>query len=117
MQRSTGDAPNLTDGYSERHRAIWILMCDVRGSGWHCSADRTCLRLNSLQTGNFTGKCADLAALPSAMAQKTLLPPRIQSNTLAQQTGNLIQKAGIFRSDQGFCDAIRLDQSMTVHFE
>lgn len=47
--------------------------------GWRRSADRTCLRPNSLQTGNFTGKQAILAARrpdlwPENAAVQRLLP-------------------------------------------
>jgi hypothetical protein len=42
--------------------------------GWRCSADRTRLRLNSLQTGNFTGKITVSGLKAAISKQETAVP-------------------------------------------
>jgi len=43
-------------------------------AGWRRSADRTCLRANSLQTGNFTGKITNLGRQAEVLEQETAVP-------------------------------------------
>jgi hypothetical protein len=43
-------------------------------AGWRRSVDRTCLRANSLQTGNFTGKITNLGRQAEVLEHETAVP-------------------------------------------
>jgi hypothetical protein len=55
--------------------------------GWQRSADRTRLHLNSLQTGNFTGKITISGLKATILKQKTTVPQGLLANSLSKLSG------------------------------
>jgi len=56
-------------GFPARSRVSWAAWPNAGMAGWRRSADRTFLQVNSLQTGNLTGKFKVLGALETISEQ------------------------------------------------
>jgi hypothetical protein len=69
--------------------------------GWRRSADRAVLPLNSLQTGNFSGKIQIFRSYERLITAKWLRCRAFLKNSLRSEQGNLQQKQGTADPEQG----------------
>jgi len=75
-----------------RHsRVSWRAWSNARMSGWRRSAHRTRLYLNSLQTGNFTGKITISGLKATISKQETTVPQRFFKKFPKQTIRELFQ--------------------------
>jgi hypothetical protein len=71
-------------------------------AGWRSSGIRTCLRANSLLTGNFTGKFAVLGVWETISEPETAVPQRLFEHfPYSDEQGKQFEEQGIFRKQQG----------------
>ena len=76
-----------------KHQRMQENNCEQQ-CGWRHSGIRTCLRMNSLLTGNFTGKFTISSLKAAILEHETAVLQGLFSRSLSELSGKFFQRAG-----------------------